>query len=165
VDGRNQSEMAGRFMWSAKANARQLRFESDSEKAIIEAEHDGYARLQDPVIHRRSISFDRTSGNVTIEDSFQCAGRHEVELFFHMHEEAAVACVRDGEAQVNWRERHIVFSSPDRDGRWEIVRGSENPQLGWRSRQFNQKQSIATLRIRVEIDGPTTICTHLRVNS
>ena len=165
VDGRNQSEMAGRFMWSRKANARQLRFESDSEKVTIEAEHDGYARLQDPVTHRRSISFDRTSGDVSIGDSFQCTSRHEVELFFHMHEEAAVACLRDGEAQVNWRQRRIVFSSPDRDGHWEIIRGSENPQLGWRSRQFNQKQAIPTLRIRVEIDGPTTIRTHLRVNS
>jgi hypothetical protein len=82
-----------------------------------------------------------------------------------MHEEAAVVCVSDGEAQVSWRGRHIVFSSPDRNGRWEIIRGSDNPRLGWRSRQFNQKQPIATLRIRVEIDGPTTIRTHLRVNS
>jgi len=165
VDGRNQSEMAGRFMWSAKANARLLRFDSNSEQVTIEAEHDGYARLQDPVTHRRNVNFDRANGDVSIEDSFQCSGRHEVELFFHMHEEAAAAFVRDGEAQVNWRGRRIVFSSPDRDGRWEIIRGSENPRLGWRSRQFNQKQPIATLRIRVEIDGPTTIRTHLRVNS
>jgi hypothetical protein len=82
-----------------------------------------------------------------------------------MHEDAALVCVKDGKAQVDWHGRHIVFSSPDRNSRWEIVRGSENPRLGWRSRRFNQKQPIATLRISAEIDGPTTIRTHLGVNS
>ena len=58
-----------------------------------------------------------------------------------------------------------MFSSPDRNARWEIIKGSDNPKLGWRSRRFNQKQPIPTLRIRVEIDGSNTIRTHLRVNS
>jgi len=165
VDGQNQSQMAGRFLWSSKANPRLLRFENSSEQATIEAEHDGYMGLSDPVTHRRGVRFDRATGNVSIEDSFHCAGHHQVELFFHMHEQAAVLSVRNGEAQVGWRGRHIVFSSPDRYAHWEIIRGSDNPKLGWRSRSFNQKQPIATLRIRVEIDGSTTIRTHLGVNS
>ncbi len=165
VDLRNQSEMAGRFLWSSKANARMLRFEDGAGLVTIEAEHDGYLHLPDPVSHRRTVGFDRATGNVSIEDSFRCTGRHEVELFFHMHEDANVVRVSDGEAEVAWRQRRIVFSSPDRNARWEIIKGSENPKLGWRSRRFNQKQPIATLRIRVEIDGSNTIRTHLRVNS
>jgi hypothetical protein len=121
--------------------------------------------LPDPVTHRRTVDFDRTTGNVSIEDGFTCVGRHEIELFFHMHEEASVVSLRDGEANIDWRGRRIMFSSPDGNARWEIIRGSEEPKLGWRSRRFNQKQSIATLRIRVEIDGSTSIRTHLRVNS
>ncbi len=153
MDGRNQSEMAGRFLWSSKANARLLRFEDSSGQVTIEAEHDGYLHLPDPVSHRRTVGFDRATGNISIEDSFRCTGRHEVELFFHMHEDADVVRVSDGEAEVAWRQRRIVFSSPDRNASWEIFKGSENPKLGWRSRRFNQKQPIATLRIRVEIDG------------
>jgi hypothetical protein len=165
VDGRSQSEMAGRFLWSSKAHARLLRFEDSSGQATLEAEHDGYMRLQDPVSHRRTVAFDRATGNISIEDSLRCKGRHEVELFFHMHEEAEVLRVSDGEAEIGWRQRRIVFSSPDRNARWEISRGSDNPKLGWRSRRFNQKQPIVTLRIRAEIDGPSTIRTYLRVNS
>lgn len=165
VDGRNQSEMAGRFLWGSKANARLLRFEGNSGQVTIEAEHDGYTHLPDPVTHRRNVSFDRTTGNISIEDSFRCAARHEVELFFHMHEDATVLGVSDGEAQIGWRHRQIVFSSPDRNARWEILKGSDNPKIGWRSRRFNQKEPIATLRIRAEIDGSHTIRTHLRVNS
>ena len=165
VDGCNQSEMGGRFLWKAKANTRLLRFNTGPEQVTIEAEHDGYARLQDAVMHRRNVCFERATGNLSIADSFQCRGQHQVELFFHMHEDAVILGCRDGEAQVSWRGRHIVFSSPDRKQRWEIVRGSENPRLGWRSRQFNRKYPIATLRIRREIDGPTTIRTDLRLNS
>jgi Heparinase II/III-like protein/Heparinase II/III N-terminus len=165
IDGRNQSEMAGRFLWSSKANARLLRFEDTSGKVTIEAEHDGYLHLPDPVSHRRTVGFELATGNISIEDSFRCTGRHEVELFFHMHEDADVVRVSDGEAEVAWRQRRIVFSSPDRNASWEIFKGSENPKLGWRSRRFNQKQPIATLRIRVEIDGSNTVRTHLRVNS
>ncbi len=165
MDGESQSQTAGRFLWSAKANARLLRFETRSKDVTIEAEHDGYARLQDPVTHRRNICFDRTTGNLSIADSFQCAGRHQVDLFFHMHEEAVVRAVGDGEAQVEWRGRQIVFTLPDRNGDWEVVRGSENPKLGWRSRRFNQKQPAPTLRSHIQIVGPTTIRTHLRINS
>ena len=165
VDGQDQSKMAGRFLWGAKANARLLRFESGSEQVTIEAEHDGYLRLPEPVTHRRTVGFDRATGNISIEDNFCGTGRHEVELFFHMHEEAEVLSVSDGEARVSWRGRGIVFSSKDRNARWEIIRGSDDPKLGWRSHRFNQKQPVATLRVRAKIDGLTTIRTHLRISS
>jgi hypothetical protein len=164
VDGENQSEMAGRFLWRAKAQARLLRFEKNSGQVTIEAEHDGYARLRDPVTHRRAVQFDCASGNLNIEDSFQCVDQHQVELFFHIHEDAEVLSVSDGEAQVNWRGRRIVFSSPDGNARWEVLHGSDNPKLGWRSRRFNHKEPIATLRIRAEINGSSSICTHVRIN-
>jgi len=82
-----------------------------------------------------------------------------------MHEDALVLAVSDSHAQIGWRGRNILFSSPDRNARWEIIRGSEDPKLGWRSRRFNHKQPIATLRITAEINGTSTISTHLRVNS
>ena len=72
---------------------------------------------------------------------------------------------RDAEAQVNWHGRDIVFSSGERNGRWEIIRGCDTPRLGWRSRHFHQKQPTTTLRIRIEIEGSTTIRTYLRINS
>jgi len=165
VDGQNQSKMAGRFLWSVKANARLLRFENSDTRVTIEAEHDGYLRLPEPVVHRRVVEFDRATGEVSISDAFRGTGRHQIELFFHMHEEAKVLSIRDGEARIDWRNREIEFSSPDRNVKWEIVSGSENPKLGWRSRKFNEKQPISTLRLSVGIDGETTVHTNLRVNS
>jgi hypothetical protein len=173
IDGENQSKMAGRFLWSAKANSRLVRFDN-GHQVTIDAEHDGYLRLPEPVTHRRTVHFDRATGNVSLEDNFRGTGKHQVELFFHLHEDAEVLSVRDGEAQIRWHNRLITFScpdlsSPDGTTRWEILRGSENHRLGWRSHSFNQKQPIATLRLRTEIDGSsnagaTTIRTHLRIN-
>lgn len=165
IDGRDQSEMAGRFLWSEKATSRLLHFESGSEHATIAAEHDGYMQLSDPVKHQRKINFDRNTGNFFLEDHFSCSGRHEVEILFHMHEEAELLEVRSGNAEILWRGRAITFSSPDCSAAWEIFRGSEEPKFGWRSHRFNEKQPIPALRIRKEIDGPTTICTHLRIQS
>jgi len=165
IDGKDQSEMAGRFLWRSKANARMLRFENDGEHTIIEAEHDGYQHLADPVTHQRLVTFDRNSGAVGIEDRFLCSGCHQVDLFFHMHEEALAQNLRSGEAKITWRDRKIHFSSPDRNSRWEIICGSENPKLGWRSRRFNQKQPTPTLRIQKKIEGSTKICTYLRIES
>jgi Heparinase II/III-like protein/Heparinase II/III N-terminus len=165
IDGKDQSEMAGRFLWSSKANARLLGFESSSERVTIEAEHDGYKRLADPVTHQRKVSLNRHNGFISIEDRFLCSGHHRIELFFHLHEDAWARDLRPGNAQFSWRGRNISFSSPDGNARWQIIRGSENPRLGWRSRQFNQKHPISTLRIQKEIEGSTTICTHLRIQS
>jgi hypothetical protein len=163
IDGKNQSEMAGRFLWSSKAKACLLRFEDGPEQVTIEAEHDGYKRLPDPVLHRREITFDRHNGAISIADRFLCSGHHEIELFFHMHEEASVQSVRPGDAQVSWHGRRINFSSSDRNARWEVIQGSENPRLGWRSQRFNQKQPVPTLRIQNKIEGSTTMCTYLRI--
>lgn len=165
IDGRNQSEMAGRFLWSEKTKAHLLKFEEQSANVLIDAEHDGYTRLPDPVIHRRSVRFCRTTADISIDDRFECGGRHEIELFFHLHEDTAVLSVRDGEAEVSWRKRHIVFSSPDPNAHWEIVSGSIDPKLGWRSRQFNRKEAIPTLRVLKKIDGSTNIRTHIAVTA
>lgn len=165
IDGRDQSEMAGRFLWSEKAKVRLLHQESNAQLATVQAEHDGYMRLPDPVKHQRKINFDRSTGNLSIEDHFACSSRHEVEIFFHLHEEAELLDLRSGNADVLWRGRKINFSSPDYSATWDILRGCQQPKLGWRSHRFNEKQPISTLRVRKTIEGSSTICTHLRVQS
>jgi uncharacterized heparinase superfamily protein len=49
----------------------------------LRAEHYGYARLKSPVVHRRSLFWDRLSGFILVEDCFEGEGAHLFELFFH----------------------------------------------------------------------------------
>jgi hypothetical protein len=163
VDGVDQSEIVGRFLWGRKARARLIRFESDSAQASIEAEHDGYSRLSDPVIHRRCVRFDKAAQRIEIRDTFVCSGRHIAELFFHLDEGATVQRLAGGVLHVRWREYRILFSSPDSSCNWHFARGSTSPILGWRSRQFNHKQPIYTLRSRAQVDGTTSVRTVIRI--
>jgi len=164
IDGEDQSRIAGRFLWSRKANARLLRWEDSSHGVVLEAEHDGYACLDDPVIHQRRAEFDRNTGSLRLQDTFCCAADHQIELFFHMHEDAHVGRIEPGRAEVAWRGHTITFTSPARFLEWTVIRGSEDPKLGWRSRAFNCKQPISTLRLAGTITMTTTVTLHITVD-
>lgn len=51
---------------------------------LVEAEHRGYARLPEPVRHRRLLLLNKRGRRVTIEDSLVGPGRHRLEWSFHL---------------------------------------------------------------------------------
>ncbi|HZN02437.1 MAG TPA: alginate lyase family protein, partial [Candidatus Polarisedimenticolia bacterium] len=51
---------------------------------LIEALHRGYARLADPVVHRRILLLNRTTRRLLIEDALEGKGTHRLEWFFHL---------------------------------------------------------------------------------
>lgn len=54
VDGKDQSEMLGAFLWGRKANATLVSCEQDNSSIVLTIDHDGYS----PVKHSRALSFD-----------------------------------------------------------------------------------------------------------
>ena len=64
VNGKDQSEMLGAFLWGKKADTVLDEWKSDEESDVLTAHHNGYA----PVIHQRTFSFDKDS-TFTIIDS------------------------------------------------------------------------------------------------
>ena len=91
VDLQDQSLNAGNFLWlrHARRAAHQLRDARREEERLI-AEHDGYARLQDPVLHRRELCFAPASATLTVRDELPCRGEHQLELFWHFAEDCEV---------------------------------------------------------------------------
>ncbi len=59
IDGKDQSEMLGPFLWGKRAETKLLQF--DSEKMVLEASHDGYA----PVIHTRRFELGEKELRIT----------------------------------------------------------------------------------------------------
>jgi hypothetical protein len=164
IDYQDQSVMGGRFLWTSHAKTRLRRYEERQGHFTIEAEHDGYTRLPDPVIHRRQIAFDTTKSEIVIRDTLECFGQHNVELFFHFHQEAQLRLVSDAVVEAIFRGRQISFDLETDDFAVQVVKGSDDPILGWRSTAFNRKQAISTLRVFGPIRGTTTIRTVINVS-
>lgn len=64
VEGRDQSEMLGAFIWGRKAQCRLIGQHRDGDHWVLTAEHDGYS----PIIHRRTFDFDLKARRLTITD-------------------------------------------------------------------------------------------------
>ena len=54
VEGKDQSEMLGAFLWGKRAECKLIDFKNTSNKTILVAKQDGYR----PIIHRRMFEFD-----------------------------------------------------------------------------------------------------------
>jgi hypothetical protein len=88
IDGLDQSTMLGPFLWGRRAQARCLRGEpAATGGGVVSGEHDGYAHLARPVVHRRTLELDAVARTLTIQD--ELSGRaHEGCRLFHLAEVA-----------------------------------------------------------------------------
>jgi hypothetical protein len=140
-------------MWLRKADARCTLWRPSGERDVFEGRHDGYARLADPVIHRRRITLDKAARQVVIEDVLQMAGEHDIELFFHCSERCHVDPVRDGYA-ISQGGRTLSLGLPQRrDATACVYSGSVSPICGWVSRRFDEKRPAPTIVWRARISG------------
>lgn len=162
VDGRDQSEPGGNFMWLRKANAACTGWLTSEREDVFEGWHDGYRALSDPVIHRRRITLIKRARRIVIEDRLEMSGRHEIELFFHCDERCAIESSELG-FRLRRGERILALRLPDLPGAgWEFIRGSTRPILGWVSRRFDERAPTTTIRWRARLEGAALLRTELR---
>jgi uncharacterized heparinase superfamily protein len=83
VDGMDQTECWGAFRVARRARPLGFRLERFGAGVFVEAGHDGYKRLADPVIHRRRI--EMTASGVSVRDTIEAGARHQVDIAWHFH--------------------------------------------------------------------------------
>jgi hypothetical protein len=160
VDGENQSEIGGNFMWLRKAVAHCETWESGAEVDHLIGTHDGYQRLDDPVTHRREIRLDKHMRHFFVTDTLECQGTHRVECFWHFSENCEVSV--DGNtltAANDGRKIQMILSDPKL--RFDLCRGQSEPPCGWISRSFDVKVPTVTARVGLEINGTTSVMTEI----
>jgi len=156
VDGLDQSEIGGNFMWLRKAGAVAL---AHDETHFFEGKQDGYMRLRDPVMHRRIIRFDSKRNTVKVEDILECSGEHEVALHWHFAEGCHAETV--GQAlHIARRDKGLHMSCQFGNGP-QLHCASTAPIAGWISRSFDSKAGIPTAAWRGTIRGTSTIVTEI----
>ena len=161
IDGVDQSVMGGRFLWKQVAQSQLLEWKSDETTDICIAEHHGYQRLSAPVTHRRKVELDKRSGNLTVTDHLDGTGSHVIELFFHLHEDCEIETLAESTVALRYRDYAIGFEGSHPSFRYTIMRGSDDPISGWRSRAFHRKIPINTLCYTGRIEGSAEIVTRL----
>jgi hypothetical protein len=163
VDGQDQSVIGGSFMWLQRARARLLEIRRDASGLRWSAEHDGYRRLRDGVLHRREIALDDSDGSITVTDQLLGRGTHEVTLHWHFAEGCEPQVEADGTLRVRHAEVELLLTcSAHAPPVLTLHRGEDEPPLGWISRRFDRKQPIWTARFAVPLSAPARLVTQLR---
>lgn len=162
IDGLDQSEMLGKFMWGQRANARCIDWRPDGSQSRLIAEHDGYTRLSDPVIHRRSITLHESSGCVRIDDALDASASHNAAIHFHFAPECRVELVGDRVVRASRDEGAIEMTLPD-IAEIRLSKGETSPILGWCSRAYHEKQPITTVRAGLGFRGRIRLTTTVQV--
>lgn len=146
IDGLDQSVSGGRFMWLRKAHAHIERMPSSPQDFDFRGSHGGYTRLADPVRHARSVRFDGASNTLTVRDEVSGRKPHKVEQFWHFAPELDVRLTSHG-LSVRGKRFVLQMQATGADLQLELVRGAENPPLGWCSRTYESKRPCEVLRI------------------
>jgi hypothetical protein len=157
VDGKDQSKAGGNFMWVTKARAGCAAWSSGAERDVFEGWHDGYLRLDDPVLHRRRITLDKRTRRIVIEDMLEMKGTHAIELFFHCSERCRVARSPHGYVVTHGSTRLRVTLPQIQQADRCVYCGSVAPILGWISRRFDDKLPAPTIVWRCRITGKVTL--------
>ena len=159
IDGQDQSQQGGNFMWLRKARAGCSVWSTDAHADQFEGWHDGYASLADPVMHRRRIQLDKPTRRIVIEDTLEMKEGHDVELFFHCAEDCEVR--RDPRALMLSRGGRTLTMWLPEGGDVHVVRGSEQPIAGWVSRAFDRKEPSPTIVWRGRLAATATLRTEI----
>jgi len=85
IDGKSQDELKREKIWSYDRDAIPgiKKWESNSNTEMVIAYHNGYSRLKNPVLHQRTVIFDKRNIQWKFTDAFLGKGVHTLEWFFH----------------------------------------------------------------------------------
>jgi hypothetical protein len=151
VDHRDQSVSGGNFLWVKHARSRLLELRSSGQQDTFIAQHDGYLRLDDPVIHRRELRYERASRTLKVVDELQCRGEHDIEIFWHFGEACSVE-LKAGQVVARAGDCELWLQAPAGMA-IDHIRGAEAPPLGWISRSFDSRLPCSVVRTATRIRG------------
>ncbi len=151
VDGLDQAEQAGPFLWRRHYRAA-LRV-CDLGAGVAVGEHDGYTRLPDPVAHTRAL-LALEDGSLLVFDRLDALGSHRFVQAWPLHpalevyERGAVV-----EARLEEKPRLLVCLAGSAPGRLRLRRGEREPLAGWWSRRLEETEPAWTVQHEVECAG------------
>lgn len=160
IDDKDSTPIIGPFGFGKGAQARLVDLGRFDWGFILTTEHDGYARLASPVIHRRALAWltDRPFALVVL-DRLEGKNFHKIEAFFHADREWGVQRVNHNQlwwnkaqyrvGQTLWatKEAELSFHEGQTEPCWQ----------GWIAPAFGEYVAAPTLVERYEAELPLDI--------
>ncbi|WP_031479033.1 heparinase II/III family protein [Maridesulfovibrio frigidus] len=155
IDGLNQSEIGGSFLWKNHAEVEgTVHFDRDVE--TFRGKHNGYERLSDPVIHERTVSLDKLGQRIVVQDHLRCKSAHSVEQLWHFSEDCNV--VFDGPHKVIVTNSGVSMEMHFGEAvTLQMLKGESTPPFGYVSRKFGVKVPSVTIIADVYIEGDSCL--------
>jgi hypothetical protein len=119
-------------------------FEDGSDRVRLVASHDGFRRLEPPVVHRRAFSLDRGGGGLEVLDELLGEGEQRAESFLHLAPGTSVERIGDREFVLSRGEHATTLACWGTSG----VKVTE----GWVSDRFGERRRATVLV--ADVHGP-----------
>jgi hypothetical protein len=139
VDGLSQARPSGLFTWHSQPTATLRDWKPGAEHDYLDASHDAYRVLPDPVTHRRRVFFAKARYWVVVDDLIGL-DRHELELRFQFSARPVTAGPGSWVRAEGKRHRGLwlaPFTDTPLEARIRI--GETNPIEGWVSSDYGRK--------------------------
>lgn len=140
IDGVDQAEPTGPFRWRHRPAARVRSWRSDVTADVLDADHDAYARLADPVQCRRRVVFVKSDGWLVVDD-LEAAARHHIEVLFQFAAGVTITARPGGWIHGRTRAGHALWlqcvaATPVAA---TVGCGELNPPRGWVSPAYGRR--------------------------
>jgi len=140
VDEIDQARSVGPTLWMNHYQVKLISSESTEHKDEVKAQHNGY--LSRNVTHTRTTCFDKILQKIKVTDQIEISDDkdHIIEIPWHIGPQVKIE---------NLGNNHFCLRAPNTRNVWlklpsflpvEIIKGRENPILGWYSVTFESKQ-------------------------
>jgi hypothetical protein len=137
IDSKEQNRFKANNLFSFENDTRIkiIKWESGKDYDFLEAEHNGYSRLEDPVIHRRSILFDKKKTLFVIRDELIGKGLHSCITSFNSAPEIEFKFDHAKDSATLWKEgkllaRIFIIKKDSTDIRSDIIKGYYSESYG-----------------------------------
>ncbi|MGB5139519.1 MAG: alginate lyase family protein [Candidatus Zixiibacteriota bacterium] len=133
VDGCEQNRMVGGLLFLLRTDGtpRISEWKSNAEFDLVTAEHDCYSRLDDPVVHRRSLYLCKITQTVLVRDELAGKGPHRLEFNFHI-DDMKIEAVEHHLIQIKPENSvaGLLFANCDAASRFQISTDWISPSYG-----------------------------------
>jgi hypothetical protein len=162
VDGCSQAEYRGRLKWSRAPEVRLEHCMLSTAFDCVEASHNGYLRLAQPVVHRRAVVFLKPDYWL-IRDELWGEGEHQIDRYFHF---SAVEITLQGDGtSIHARSpfgKNLAVIPIEKQGMVvESKRGGNDPEDGWLAMGYGRKMEAPVVRCSTKSTLPIALNTLL----